>query len=118
VRDYREKNLAQVDMKCVFPLWGRDSNKLAREFVATGFRSVVVSLDTRVIDPKFLGRIYDHQFLDDLPANVDPCAENGEFHTFAFAGPVFRQPIPFTPGEIVDKSPFRFIELLPGEVKS
>ena len=113
VREYREKNLAQVGMKGIFPLWGLDSKKLAREFVDLGFKSVVSCIDTRKIDAKFLGRVIDHAFLDDLPANVDPCAENGEFHSFAFDGPIFSREIRYTLGEIVPRDDFRFIDLVP-----
>ncbi|MHA1568701.1 MAG: diphthine--ammonia ligase, partial [Alphaproteobacteria bacterium] len=101
VRKYREDNLAQVGMKALFPLWGRDTAALAREFVDAGFRAVVTCVDTEQIDKSFAGRIIDHQFLADLPATADPCAENGEFHTFVFAGPIFREEIPFTKGECV-----------------
>ncbi len=113
VREYREKNLAQAGMHGIFPLWGRDSGKLAREFVDSSFKSVVTCIDTRVLDSKFLGRVIDHAFLDELPPNIDPYAENGEFHSFAFEGPIFGQKICYTIGEIVERGQFRFIDILP-----
>jgi uncharacterized protein (TIGR00290 family) len=89
LREYREARLAEIGVAARFPLWGRDTGALAREFVDAGFRARVVAIDEAVLDRSFVGRELDHALLDDLPAGVDPCGERGEFHTFVHAGPVF-----------------------------
>lgn len=113
LRQYREKNLSRIGMTAIFPIWKRDTQELARHFVATGFRAITVCVDTRALDPSFSGREFDETFFRDLPATVDPCGENGEFHTFVFDGPIFQQPIEFTKGEIVDRDGFIFCDLIP-----
>jgi uncharacterized protein (TIGR00290 family) len=113
LRIYREKNLARVEMQALFPIWKRDTRELIREFHATGFRSVAVCIDSKVLDPSFAGRELDESFFTDLPAGVDPCGENGEFHTFVFDGPIFLRPIGFTLGEVVQRDSFVFRDLLP-----
>ena len=115
LRLYREKNLARVAMQALFPIWKRDTRELIREFHAAQFRSVVVCIDSRVLDPSFAGRELDAAFFDDLPPGVDPCGENGEFHTFAFDGPIFSRPVDFTLGEVVRRDSFVFRDLLPGK---
>jgi len=115
LRLYREKNLARVAMQALFPIWKRDTRELIREFHAAQFRSVVVCIDSRVLDPSFAGRELDVSFFDDLPPGVDPCGENGEFHTFAFDGPIFSRPVDFTLGEVVWRDSFVFRDLLPGK---
>jgi len=115
LRLYREKNLARVAMQALFPIWKRDTRELIREFHAAQFRSVVVCIDSRVLDPSFAGRELDSSFFDDLPPGVDPCGENGEFHTFAFDGPIFSRPVDFTLGEVVQRDSFVFRDLLPGK---
>ena len=95
VRRYREQNLSRVDMTGVFPLWGRSSKELADTFIDDGFRAVVVCVDTRVLDAHLCGRAFDRGFLARLPASVDSCGENGEFHSFTFDGPIFRGPIAY-----------------------
>src|SRR5579883_1205826 len=84
LRRYRENNLARVEMQAVFPIWKRDTRELVRDFQALGFRAVAVCIDSRVLDPGFAGRELDASFFSALPPNVDPCGENGEFHTFVF----------------------------------
>jgi len=101
LRRYREEKLATLGLKAVFPLWKRDTRDLMHEFIDLGFKAVVVCVNTDSLDASFAGRLLDESFLADLPAGVDPCGENGEFHTFCFAGPVFRHEIPFTLGEKV-----------------
>ena len=101
LRQYREKQLREAGMDCFFPLWKKDSAVLARECIRMGFKAVVVCVNDRRLDKSFCGRLYDEAFLRDLPAGVDPCGENGEFHSFVFDGPIFRSPIAFTPGQIV-----------------
>ena len=90
---YREKNLAQLGMKGLFPIWKRDSSELARTFIGLGFKAVLVCVDTAILDPTFAGRPFDQDLLRDLPPNVDPCGENGEFHSFAFDGPIFKRKV-------------------------
>lgn len=113
VRAYREERLASTHKRGLFPLWGRNTTELAREFIAAGFQAVIVCLDPRALDPAFAGRAYDQSLLDELPANVDPCGENGEFHTFVHAGPIFARPIGCETGEIVERDGFVFCDLLP-----
>ena len=115
LRAYREKNLARMGMGAVFPLWKRDTRELIRSFHAAGFRAIAVCVDPRVLDRGFAGRELDEQFFRDLPANVDPCGENGEFHTFVFDGPIFHRPIPIQTGEVVDRDSFVYCDLLPAE---
>ena len=115
LRLYREKNLARVAMQALFPIWKCDTRELIREFHAAQFRSVAVCIDSRVLDPSFAGRELDASFFDDLPPGVDPCGENGEFHTFAFDGPIFSRPVDFTLGEVVRRDSFVFRDLLPGK---
>jgi len=114
VRRYREERLAPLGMEPIFPLWGRDTGKLAREFIDDGFRAVVVCVDSTLLSPSFSGRAYDSSFLDDLPRSVDQCGENGEFHTFVFDGPLFRERVDFTIGETVTRDErFVFTDLVP-----
>ena len=94
LRAYREHHTAACGLTCVFPLWQRDTAALARTFIGEGFTAVVVCVDPRVLDPAFAGRAFDETFLADLPTGVDPCGENGEFHTSVWNGPIFRHPIP------------------------
>jgi uncharacterized protein (TIGR00290 family) len=112
VRSYREERLARVGRDAVFPLWGRDTKALARTFVAEGFRAVLVCVDPRHLAARFAGRKFDGALLDDLPSHVDPCGENGEFHTFVYDGPVFSEPITIERGEIVERDGFIFCDLL------
>jgi uncharacterized protein (TIGR00290 family) len=114
VRAYREARLAANDKRGLFPLWGRDTGALAREFIAAGFEAIIVCLDPRALDPSFAGRPYDEQLLAELPPNVDPCGENGEFHTFVHAGPIFAQPIACETGEVVQRDGFVFCDLKSG----
>src|ERR1700691_2592934 len=113
LRAYREKNLAQVGMQALFPIWKRDTRELARDFVQLGFRAITVCVDPRVLDASFAGRELDASFFADLPPGVDPCGENGEFHTYVFDGPVFKTPIAFRVGEKVLRDGFCFCDLLP-----
>jgi uncharacterized protein (TIGR00290 family) len=111
LRAYREKNLARMDMAALFPIWKRDTRELIQSFHASGFRSVAVCVDTKVLDRSFAGRELDRSFFEDLPAHVDCCGENGEFHTFAFDGPIFKEPIRFRVGERVERDSFVFCDL-------
>ena len=101
VRRYREANLSKIRMEAIFPIWGRDTTELARKFIELGFKAIVTCVDSKFLDKKLVGRIYDDRFLCELPPSVDPCGENGEFHTFVFDGPIFRKRVEFKVGEIV-----------------
>ena len=110
---YREKNLAQLGMKGIFPIWKQDSQELAQSFIRMGFKATLVCVDTAILDPSFAGRAFDEELLRDLPPHVDPCGENGEFHSFVYDGPNFQQPVKHTLGEVVRRDHFRFCDLLP-----
>jgi len=113
IRKYREENLAKCGIAPVFPLWGRDTRILAQEMLAAGLRAVLTCVDPKKLDASFAGRVFDEQLLADLPASVDPCGENGEFHTFACAGPMFASPISVEAGKVVERDGFVFADLLP-----
>jgi uncharacterized protein (TIGR00290 family) len=113
IRAYRERLLAKHNMSGVYPVWGRNTAELIREFVAQGFKTAVVCVDPKQLDSSFVGRIIDDDFLAALPAHVDPCGENGEFHTFVFDGPMFRKPVTFSFGEVVCRDSFWFCDLVP-----
>ena len=115
LRIYRENNLARLGMEALFPLWKRDTRELISAFHKTGFRAISVCIDGKLLDSSFAGRGLDESFFRDLPMGVDPCGENGEFHTFVFDGPIFHRPIPFTVGETVQRDSFFFCDLLPKE---
>ncbi|HWK05410.1 MAG TPA: hypothetical protein VNS58_17340 [Puia sp.] len=101
LRRYREEQLQSQDVHCVFPLWKIPTADLMREFLERGFKAVVVCVNSRFLDQSFCGRLLDDAFIRDLPENVDPCGENGEYHSFVFEGPLFRAPIAYQKGEIV-----------------
>ena len=113
VRAYREERLAAAGKRGLFPLWSRDTTKLAQDFIQAGFQAVLVSLDPRKLDPAFAGRSYDGHLLAELPPEIDPCGENGEFHTFVHVGPIFRRPIACALGDIVERDGFVFADLMP-----
>jgi uncharacterized protein (TIGR00290 family) len=111
IRRYREERLAQIDMTPVFPLWLEDTAKLAMEMLELGFRAVITCVDPKKLKPEFAGRLFDESFLGSIPANVDPCGENGEFHTFVYDGPVFRKQIPIEVGPVVMRDGFQFADV-------
>ncbi|HOD34446.1 MAG TPA: diphthine--ammonia ligase [Syntrophales bacterium] len=114
IRTYREGQMKKIGMSCLFPLWGKDSPALVRSFVDEGFRAVITCVDSTRLDRTCVGRILDHAFLDELPEGVDPSGENGEFHTFVFDGPLFRQPVSFEAGDIrLRDERFYFCDLIP-----
>jgi uncharacterized protein (TIGR00290 family) len=113
VRAYREERLAPTGRAAVFPLWGRDTAELARTFIEEGFEAIVATVDPDSLDASFAGRSYDEIFLKDLPPTVDPCGENGEFHTFVHAGPVLSAPLPVATGELVERDGFAYRDILP-----
>ena len=113
VRVYREKNLAGTGVTPVFPLWGRPTASLARDMIAGGMRAHLVSVDLEKLPRAFAGREFDASSLNDLPDNVDPCGENGEFHTFVSAGPMFTRAVNVKVGEIVERDGAAYADLLP-----
>lgn len=121
LKAYREKQLEPYGIKTVFPLWKKGTKELLTEFIDLGFKAITVCVDGSKLDSSFVGRLIDHDFIADLPDTVDICGENGEFHTFCFDGPYFKQPVQFTKGEIIMreydtngfKSQFWFCDLLP-----
>jgi uncharacterized protein (TIGR00290 family) len=113
VRSYREERLAAAGKRGLFPLWGRETTALAQEFVDAGFEATLVCIDSRALDPVFAGRRYDERLLAELPPAVDPCGENGEFHTFVHAGPIFAESIAVEAAESVERDGFVFCDLRP-----
>jgi uncharacterized protein (TIGR00290 family) len=114
VRRYREDNLSRVGMKGVFPLWERDTTELAHRFMELGFEAVITCVDSHFLDGAFVGRTFDEGFLCDLPPGVDPCGENGEFHTFVYEGPIFQSKILHKKGEVVFRdNRFYYCDLIP-----
>lgn len=101
LRTYRENKLSTLNYKAIFPLWKRPTHELIHEFIDLGFKTIVTCVNEKYLNKSFAGRIIDNDFLKDLPKNVDPCGENGEFHTFVFEAPYFKQPIPIEKGEVV-----------------
>jgi uncharacterized protein (TIGR00290 family) len=112
VRAYRERQLAGSGIEPLFPLWGRPSALLAREMIESGVRAVLSCVDTEQLERSFVGRWFGLELLGELPAAVDPCGENGEFHTVAVAGPMFRWPLPVEVGTVVDRGRFVFADVL------
>ncbi len=117
VRAYREKQMAPTGMKTLFPIWGTPTASLAREMIEAELQARLTCVDPKVLDRSFAGREFDTALLDALPAGVDPCGERGEFHTFAWSGPMFKRPVPVRVGEIVERGGFVFADLLPGQVE-
>ena len=113
LREYREKKLIRENMSALFPLWDVDTRELASRFVRDGFRAYAACIDPSKLDKSFAGRELDAQFFRDLPTGVDPCGENGEFHTFVFDGPIFRAPLLVHTGQVVERDSFIFCDLLP-----
>ena len=113
IRAYREKQLTACGMTPVFPLWGKETRRLADEMIVGGLGAYLTCLDPRLLDRGFAGRRFDTDLLAELPRQVDPCGENGEFHTFAYAGPMFSADVPVMVGEIVERDGFVFADLLP-----
>jgi uncharacterized protein (TIGR00290 family) len=104
LRKYREEQIDSIGMKAVFPLWKQNTTNLINEFLELGFKTIVTCVNETYLDKSFAGRIIDQKFISDLPENVDPCGENGEFHTFTFDGPIFKKPVMFELGEVIKKT--------------
>ncbi|HZU53398.1 MAG TPA: hypothetical protein VFF77_05860 [Holophagaceae bacterium] len=116
VRDYRIQKLTGTGLKPLFPLWGRDTAALAREMIAGGLKATLTCVNPKALEASFAGRDFDAALLADLPPSVDPCGERGEFHSFAWDGPMFQHPVPIQRGEVVERDGFVFADLLPGAV--
>lgn len=116
IRHYREAKLAGTGIEPVFPLWGEPTDRLARTMIAGGLRARITCVDSKQLDVRFCGRELDETLLAELPPNVDPCGERGEFHTFAFAGPMFSHPIEVQVGRTLVRDGFAFTDLLPEDV--
>jgi uncharacterized protein (TIGR00290 family) len=112
IRTYRETRLREIGMKGVFPLWHRKTDRLAAQFVDLGFRAVTCCVDSKRLPREFCGVPYDREFLARLPPDVDPCGENGEFHTFVFDGPLFKRKVDFELGNVVSREGFYFADLI------
>ncbi|HKC37668.1 MAG TPA: diphthine--ammonia ligase [Chitinophagaceae bacterium] len=103
LKKYREEKLAAAGIECVFPIWKKDTKELMKEFISAGFKAIIVCINEKFLEKSFCGRMIDESFCNDLPAAVDMCGENGEFHTFVYDGPIFNNPITFKKGEVVYK---------------
>jgi diphthamide synthase (EF-2-diphthine--ammonia ligase) len=112
VRAYRERQLKGTGLEPLFPIWQLPTQQLARQMIEGGLRAKLVCVDPRQLDPSFAGRDFDLQFLNELPAGADPCGENGEFHSFVYAGPMFKRPIPIATGERVQRDGFWYCDVL------
>jgi len=112
IKTYRDQFLARHDLLGIYPVWKRDTTEFIHEFIELGFKAVLTCVDSKALDQSFAGRIIDHDFLASLPAKVDPCGENGEFHTFVYDGPNFARPVEFSVGETVSRDGFWFCDLL------
>lgn len=111
IRAYRESFLHKIGMQPLFPLWNIDSRALAGEFMELGFKGITVCVDSRALDASFAGREMDSEFFKALPAGVDPCGENGEFHSFVYDGPLFKDRLRFTKGEVMQRGAFYYCDL-------
>jgi uncharacterized protein (TIGR00290 family) len=111
IKAYREQFLARHKMKGLYPVWQRNTTDFIKEFIELGFKAVLSCVDSKTLDKSFAGKPIDEDFLSSLPANVDPCGENGEFHTFVYDGPSFAQPVEFSVGEVILREGFWFRDL-------
>jgi diphthamide synthase (EF-2-diphthine--ammonia ligase) len=118
VRAYREKQMRDSGLEPIFPLWGRPTRELAGQMIASGMRTKLTCIDTQKLDVSFLGREFDENLLAALPDTVDPCGENGEFHSFVYAGPMLSVDIPVSVGESVVRDQFVFADLSPATISA
>ena len=115
IRDYRVSQLASTGISPMFPLWEKPTDRLALEMINSGLKAVVTCIDPKQLPREFAGRFFDEQFLADLPRSVDPCGENGEFHSFVFDGPMFSSAIEIDVGEISERDGFVFADVMPAQ---
>ena len=114
LKKYREERLREAGFKGIFPIWKRNTHELAETFIDLGFKAVISCVDSKVLDKRFSGRLFDRQFLSELPSSVDPCGENGEFHSFVYDGPIFKKPVSFRVGEtVLREERFYYTDILP-----
>ena len=114
LRKYREDNLSRIGMKGLFPIWKKDTVELSHEFIDLGFKAIVTCIDSNVLDKAFAGRLFDRQLLSDFPSTIDPCGENGEFHTFVYDGPIFQKRVSHLKGEVVlRENRYWYCDLIP-----
>jgi uncharacterized protein (TIGR00290 family) len=112
LRAYRERNLARLGMSGVFPIWGRNTRELVESFITLGFKAILCCVDGQRLDGSFVGRPIDEDLLRDLPPEVDPCGENGEYHSFVYDGPIFRRPMAIELGQVVCRDGRYYIDVL------
>lgn len=112
IRAYRERQLGRIGMRGLYPLWRKETRRLAHDCIAAGFQAILVCVDPKQLDPSFCGRAFDERLLAELPAGVDPCGERGEFHTFVCDGPIFQRPVQVATGEVVVRDGFWFCDLV------
>jgi len=112
VREYRENLVAYTQLQSIYPVWKKDTTLLLKDFLHNGYKSVIVCIDTEKLHESYLGTTIEETFIDSLPEAVDPCGENGEFHTFVYDGPGFKHPVRFTKGDIEKRDRFSFCDLL------
>jgi uncharacterized protein (TIGR00290 family) len=115
IRAYREQKLHGTGLKPIFPLWGKPTRALAEEMIDGGLVTYIATADPKKLDASFAGRVFDRAFLDDLPAGIDACGENGEFHTCVAAGPMFKHTLPVRPGDVITRDGFVFADLILGD---
>lgn len=113
IRDFREECLEALHMEAIFPLWHRDTKELSHSFITSKFKAVVTCVDKAVLDESYVGRPYDRSFIGDLPLSIDPCGENGEFHTFVYDGPIFLEPVPVKVGDHYQEAGHCYCEIHP-----
>lgn len=114
LKKYREDKLSTLNLKGIFPIWKKDTGALAKDFIDMGFKAIITCIDSKILPKKFVGREFDERFLSQLPAGVDPCGENGEFHSFVYAGPIFKKKIDFSIGTVVlRENRYYFCDLVP-----
>jgi uncharacterized protein (TIGR00290 family) len=115
LREYRERNLAKVGMKAIFPIWHRDTAEIVRTFIALGFKAYLTCVDGEKLGREFAGRPIDADLIRDLPDGVDPCGENGEFHSYVYDGPIFQRPVDLSIGEVVLRDVRYFADMVPAD---
>lgn len=115
LREYRERNLAKVGMKGIFPIWRRDTTELVQTFIALGFKAYLTCVDSQKLGEAFAGRQIDAALIRDLPVGVDPCGENGEFHSYVYDGPIFQRPVEVRVGEVVLRDTRYFADMVPAD---